>query len=51
MSNNATIKQLVNNYYQKEFIQKQQKQEQKYQSNLKHQLERIKNLSAVRLPA
>ena len=51
MSNNATIKELVNNYYQKEFIQKQQRQEQKYQTNLKHQLERIKNLSAVRLPA
>jgi len=31
IGNNATIKQLVNNYYQKEFIQEQQKQEQRYQ--------------------
>lgn len=44
IGNNATIKQLVNNYYQKEFIQEQQKQEQRYQQNLKHQLDRLKNI-------
>jgi len=41
----------VSNYYNKEFLQQQQVQEHKYQSNLKHQLERIKNLSTVKYSA
>jgi hypothetical protein len=48
LKNNSNIRDLVSNYYNKEYVQKQHLQEQRYQQNLKSQLDRIKALSKSR---